>query len=135
MQPMFTEISWSSYIVTVLLLSTGYYLFIGYRYYRHDILQLISGKKVTTNDVVAANQNPEPLIQSFSDEIRAFMEQAGKNELDKKDIIQSLHLLLKKYPTLKDSAFQESIQNLIINECTSYCSIHLSEEELSVLWN
>lgn len=132
---MLTQISWSSYIVTVLLLSAVYYLFIGYWYYRDDLLKLVSGKRVTTNDFVSTAFRQLPLEQSFSDEIMAFMEQAGKDKLDKKDIIQSLQLLLQKYPTLKDSASQESIQNLIVNECTSYCSIHLSDEELSVLWN
>lgn len=132
---MFTQISWSSYIVTVLLLSVVYYLIIGYWYYRDDLLQLVSGKRVTTHDFVSTAFRHQPLEQSFSDEVKAFMEQAGKDKLDKKDIIQSLQLLLQKYPALKDSASQESIQNLIVNECTSYCSIQLSDEELSVLWN
>lgn len=132
---MFTQISWSSYIITVLLLSVGYYLFIGYRYYRNDLLQLISSKRNTTNDNVVSTQRHQPIIQSFSDEVHAFMEQAGKNELDKKDIMQSLQLLFKKYPSLKDADLQGSVQNLIINECASYCSILLSDEELSALWN
>jgi len=132
---MFTQISWSSYIVTVLLLSAIYYLFIGYWYYRDDLLQLVSGKRITTNDNVVSMQRHQPLEQSFSDEVRAFMNEAGENKMSKKDIIQSLQLLLQKYPTLKNSASQESIQNLIVNECTTYCSIHLSDEELSVLWN
>jgi len=113
----------------------GYYLFIGYRYYRNDLLELISGKRNTTKDNDVSTQRHQPLIQSFSDEVHAFMEQAGKNELDKKDIMQSLQLLLKKYPALKDSGLQKSVQNLIINECASYCSIHLSDEELGGLWN
>jgi hypothetical protein len=132
---MFTQISWSSYIVTVLLLLGGYYLFIGYGYYRNDLLQLISGKRNTTNDKLVSTQRHQTLIQLFSDEVKAFMEQAGKNKLDKKDIMQSLQLLLQKYPALKDSGLQGSVQSLIINECTSYCSIHLSDEELSGLWN
>jgi len=132
---MFTQISWSSYIVTVLLLLGGYYLFIGYWYYRNDLLQLISGKRNTTNDKLVSTQRHQTLIQSFSDEVHAFMEQAVKNKLDKKDIMQSLQLLLQKYPALKDSGLQGSVQNLIINEYASYCSIHLSDEELSGLWN
>ena len=131
---MFTQISWSTYIVTVLLLSAIYYLFIGYWYYRDDLLQLVQGKRVTTPDLASTGFRQEPLEQLFSDEVRAFLNEAGKNKMSKKDILKSLQLLFKKYPTLKDSASQESIQNLIVNECTSYCSIHLSDEELSVLW-
>jgi len=132
---MLTQISWSSYIVTVLLLSAVYYLFIGYLYYRDDLLKLVSGKRVTTHDFVSTAFSQEPLEQSFSDEVRAFMNEAGKNKMSKKDIMKSLQLLFKKYPTLKDSASQESIKNLIVNECASYCSIHLSDEEFSELWN
>lgn len=132
---MFTQVSWDKYIIAVLLLSAVYYLFIGYRYYRGDLLQLISGKKVTANHVMEAFDMNNPLMESFSDAIEAFMYEAGKNKLDKKNIMQSLPLLFKKYPASNDTALRESVQNLIINKCKSYCSIHLSDEELSALWN
>jgi len=131
---MFTQVSWTNYILIVVLLSGCYYLIIGYLFYRHDLLQLISGKKIATNDVVTTSERYKPLVQ-FSDEVQALLTEAVRNRLDRINIIQSLQLLLKKYPELKDSASHESIQNLIINECKSYCSIHLSEEELGTLWN
>ena len=131
---MFTQISWSNYFLIVLLLSVGYYFVIGYLYYRNDLLQSISGKK-RINDLVATTRNYPPLLQSFSDEVQALMNEAGNNKLDGKDIIWSLQMLIKKYPGLKDFNFQESVQTIITNECKSYCSIHLSEEELSALWN
>jgi len=132
---MFTQISWDKYIIAVLLLSAVYYLFIGYRYYGGDLLQLISGKKGTANHVMEASDMNNPLMESFSDAIEAFMYEAGKNKLDKKNIMQSLPLLFKKYPASNDAVLRESVQNLIINKCKSYCSIHLSDEELSALWN
>jgi hypothetical protein len=132
---MFTQISWGSYITAALVLSACYYLLIGYRYYRNDLLQLISGKKVTANQVMEAFDMNNPLVESFSDAIEAFMNAAGKNELDKNTILKSLPILFKKYPASNDTALRESVQNLIINKCKSYCSIHLSDEELSALWN
>ena len=131
---MFTQISWSNYLLIVLLLSVSYYFVIGYIYYRNDLLQSISDKK-RTNDVVAPARNYPPILQSFSDEVQALMNEAGNNKLDRKDIIWSLQMLIKKYPGLKDFDFQEPVQTIINNECKSYCSIHLSEEELSALWN
>jgi len=74
-------------------------------------------------------------VKFFSDAIEAFMYEAGKNKLDKNNILKSLPLLFKKYPASNDTALCESVQNLIINKCKSYCSIHLSDEELSALWN
>lgn len=127
---MFTHISWSSYFITIAILSAGYYLVIGYLYYRNDVLQLISPKKVEINNDVTI-QRHQSLAHLFSDEVQAFMQQAGKDQLGKEDILQSLQSLLNKYPALKDPAFRESIQNLI----KFYCSIHLSDEELRLLWN
>lgn len=153
---MFTEISWNSYITIVIVLLAGYYLFIGFRYYRTDILHLLSGRKFTQTDSVSftstqqikpdqsshpANmqegfekQNLFQLAQSFSDEIQAYLNEAGRNTLNKKEVMQSLKSLLAKYPSIKNSSFQEFIQNLIKTECETSCSIHLSEEELSALW-
>ena len=154
---MFAEISWSGYITIVVVLLAAYYFVIAIRYYRDDLFQLISGKKTTQPSTVNftatqsqpserglhqtnmqeafEKQNLFQLAQSLSDEIQAFLNEAGRNKLNKEEIIQSLQLLLTKYPAVRDSSFQEFIQNLIETECEANCSIHLSDEELSVLWN
>jgi len=156
---MFTQISWSNYITVVALLLAGYYLIIGYLYYRSDILNLLLGRKIiqfgntsltaTQTDplhkpVLRFNkahvenafekQNLFPAVQSLSDEIQAFLNEAGRNKLNKEDVLPPLQLLLAKYPILKDSSFQESMQNIIETECIANCSIHLSEEDLNKLW-
>ena len=133
---MFTQISWSNYFIIILLLAAGYYLVIGYLYYRHDFLKIISGKKKVANDYVAAFPNQDSVIQSFSDEVCAYMNEVAKNkQQNKSNIIHSLKLLLRKYPSLSDLSIKESIQNIINNGCKTYCSIHLSAEELSELWD
>lgn len=132
---MFTQVSWGNYFTAIAFISAGYYLVIGYIYYRHDFLQLLSGKKITPGNSVVPVKNYQPLAQSFSDEVQAFMQQAAREQLAKENIVVSVQSLLNKYPALKDLAFRESIRNLVISECKSYCSIHLSEEELGVLWN
>jgi hypothetical protein len=131
---MFNQVSWSNYFITIGLLSAGYYVVIGYLYYRHDLLQLLSDKKITTNNHEATIQNQELQARSFIDEFHAFMQQAANEQMGKEDILQSVQLLLNKYPAFKDSSFRKSIKNLVIDECR-YCSIHLSVEELDVLWN
>jgi len=153
---MFTEISWNSYITIVIVLLAVYYLFIGFRYYRSDLLQLLSGKEFTPADRVSfmatkrikhdqtshqANlkqafekQDAFQTAQSLGDEILAYLNEAGRNALNKEDVVQSLKTLSAKYPSIKDSAFLDVIQNLIITESETNCSIHFSEEELSELW-
>lgn len=133
-----------------------YYLVIGFRYYRSDLLQLLSEKRFTSTDSVrfTGTQQIKPgqsshqvnmqqafekqdifqVAQSLSDEIQAYLNEAGRGTVNKEDIIQSLRLLIAKYPSVKESAFREVVQNLIISECETTCSIHLSEEEINVLW-
>lgn len=152
---MFTEISWSNYITIVIVLLAIYYLFIGFRYYRTDLLQLLSGREFTTDKVSFTSTKPDKpdqtqhqsdlqqafksqdlfqVAQSLGDEIMAYLNEAGRDTLNKEDIIQSLKSLIAKYPSIKDSPFCEVIQNLIVTECKTSCSIHLSAEELSALW-
>lgn len=138
---MFTDISWSSYITFIIVVCTVYYLVIAFRFYRSDVLQLISGLKpaqVSSHQIglkqAFENQNIFQLAQSLADEIQAYFNQAGKNKLIKEEILSSLKLLIARYPAIKDSSFKEMIQNLIITESETNCSIHLSEQELSEVW-
>lgn len=89
-------------------------------------------------DNVAGNCDNEqalfPLINQFINEIRSTLEHAAKNNLIKQEIIYSFQHLSKKYPSVKDSPFKSFISNYILIECSNYCSIHLSEDELNMLW-
>lgn len=146
---MFTDISWNSYVIAVMVLLAGYYLFIGFRYYRNDLLQLLSGKKISPGAVsFKATQKPHrenlqeafekqnlfQLSQSASDEIQAFIHQAGSDKLSADEVMKSIRGLLGKYPGLKDSSFCELIENLIITECEMNCSIPLDAEQARALW-
>ena len=153
---MFTDISWGSYITFMIALLAVYYLIIGLRFYRTDIVQLISGKQFSPGEKVsftsAKLDQPNPSLhqanlqqafekqdmyqssQSLGDEIMAYLHEAGRDTLSKEDVAQSLKLLIGKYPSIKDSAFRGVIENLILTESETNCSIHLSEEELSELW-
>lgn len=152
---MFTEISWNGYITIVIVLLAVYYLFIGLRYYRDDLLQLLSGRKFPQTDKpltvlpsTKLDQTPHQanlkqafekqdffqVAQSLGDEIMAYLNEAGRDKLNKEDVMQSLRSLIAKYPPIKNSPFREVIQNLIVTECETNCSIHLSEQELSTLW-
>lgn len=134
----------------------AYYLFIGFRYYKADLLQLFSGRKnsdknnfAITETIAAIKQRPDEiymrqsvedqnlyrLLQSLSDEIQALLGEAGSNKMNKDEIISALKLLLAKYAVLKNSSLCESIQHLIQAECETSCSVRLGEEEVSGLWN
>jgi hypothetical protein len=154
---MFTEISWNSYITIMIVLLAGYYLFMGWRYYRTDILQLFSGRRFTKTDSSGFSA-PGPSIkpdqgshkinmqeafekqdlfqiaQSLSDEIRAYLNEAGSNKIQKEEALKSLKIIVAKYPALKGSPFREFIQQVTEKEFETNCSVRLSEEEISELW-
>jgi hypothetical protein len=129
---MFTQISWGSYLTTILILSAAYYLFLGFRYYRKDVVKILAGKKII-GDESASIEFQKPMLQSFSIEVRTFLFEAIRNNLNKEDIMESIQMLIRKYPGVKDITFRNSIEHLIIEE--SAASIHLSEQDLSELWN
>ena len=43
---MFTQISWGSYLTTILILSAAYYLFLAFRYYRKDVVKILAGARL-----------------------------------------------------------------------------------------
>ena len=129
---MFTQITWSSYLTTILLLSAAYYLFLAFRYYRKDLVKIFARKKNTSDENLSMDFQ-KPMLKSFSVEVRAFLFEAIRNNLNKEDIMGSIQMLIRKYPGVKDRTFRNSIEHLIIED--SAASIHLSEQDLSELWN
>jgi hypothetical protein len=142
---MCSSISWEQFILTIVVLVILYYLYIGVSYYRKDWLYRLSGKKPpnasprpvaspATKTTVSPEPNPLlPLVHDLVDEIRAFLSAAGKIE-DKESFLTKLRQLIQKYPTLKDSPFQPSINQLIAIDTKSQCSVELNEDEIDGLW-
>ncbi len=128
---MFNQISWSTYLMVILTLSFIYYSFIGYLYFRSDILKLFTTKLNFKKSKVLTNKNE--IVQSFTHDLREFVEYADRQNLDKKMLVSSMRLLINKYPEIKDPTIQQSVMEFMIRECVS--SIYLSEEELRELWN
>jgi hypothetical protein len=129
---MFTQVSWSSYFTTILTLAAAYYLWIAFRYYRKDLVKIFAHRKFIGEESLSMDFQ-KPMLQSFSVEVRAFLFEAIRNNLNKEDIMRSIQMLIEKYPGVKDMTFRNSIEHLIIEE--SATSIHLNEQDLSELWN
>jgi len=142
---MCSSISWEQFILTFIVIVGLYYLYVGVSYYRKDWLYRLRGKKspnVSPRPVaspaataaVSPKPNPLlPLVHDLVDEIRAFLNAAGKIE-DKETFLTKLRQLIQKYPTLKDTAFQPSINQLIAIDTKGQCSVELAEDEIDGLW-
>ena len=67
-------------------------------------------------------------------ELRAGIRESADKKQDKEELLRSLGHLLKPYTPLKDLPFRVAINNFILMETATCCSIHLNEEELLMLW-
>ena len=126
---MLSSISWSNYFAITSILVFVYYLVIGYKYYKQDILVLIGKNNPSTKtlsfvtenlqqkQVVANHESYQPLadaavenlpnlVQSFTDETTAYLQQAGNDKTDKATILLTLQRIILKYPTLLKSGFK-----------------------------
>jgi hypothetical protein len=154
---MFNSISWSQYIVTIALLLVLYYLFVGFKYYHWEILNLIGIRKVETDTIVIPavhNQvNPvltekhedylpkpaldidiSPVVQSFTDEVMAYLNEA-KPSVQQNELLYSLQLIASKYPALKDADCKDELLQAVLNEVNHKYPGLLESVDLITLWN
>jgi hypothetical protein len=158
---MFTNISWGNYIVVVILLLASWYLFVGFRFYFDEFKEVISGKRKLQlrRFENTAYQDKEPELKdqesveltsnetsfgefdtTFQDvdalvaRIKTFITDAAKKKLVKKEFTYYLQLLLREFPSVKNSPFNSSVSELIVSECDKIESITLTQKEAEALW-
>jgi len=155
---MFTNISWANYILVVTLLLAVWYLFVGMRFYFNDLQNFLVRKR-KPNPSVDYNefQNDEGKVresfkftngqtetsetdilfqevEELATKVKEAIANASSKNFNREEFIFLLQLTLKEHLHLKGSPFQVALNNLIISECERYGSIHLSAEELLMLW-
>lgn len=159
---MFTNISWSNYIVVVILLLASWYLFVGFRFYFDDLKQIALGKRKLQfrgfenkdyqdpQSELNYQETPETVsnltsfgeydstfqdVDALVERLKSFIADASKRKLLKQEFLNYIQLLLKEYPSVKDSAFRSSVSELIVTECKTLDSILVTQSEAEGLWN
>jgi len=155
---MFNNISWQGYWISLVLISTGYYLIIYLLYYRSDFKIIIprklgshSGNTSTpfssvekplgqpslfeeNISVLHSTDAEDRQVSSLMDELTAYFEEAKKSKSVKEEIIYALQRILSKFSTVKSSVYKESLTNVIVSEAELHCSIHLSADDMVKVW-
>ncbi len=153
---MFTQISWTDYLLAVSILLAIYYLFVGVRYFSGDLKALLAGKRKLTLKPSGFPQN-EPLQNEVSEDIsvttdedsddefaeveyliekvKAMIEDALGKQLVKEEFRQYLRLVLKEFPSVKTSVLRPSVNELIVSECEKQGIGAFNEEEVDALWS
>lgn len=155
---MFNSITWGQYFYTIISLLIIYYAVLGFKFYKWEILAAIGIRKednATLNTVslpglkkYVSPENDEdyqpkpsmgidisPLVQSFTDEVAAFLQEAGEVEISKEQITNSLQSICSKYAGLKNADCKNELIQLIANEINLKYPNLFQQNDLVRLWN
>lgn len=152
---MFNSISWGQYFTTVFLFVIIYYVYVGIRYYRWEILKLIGIKKVEQNTISISTVSnfkksfeaethadylpkPEfeidisPLVQSFTDEISAYI-QGSESATTKSELLHSIQTIVLKYPALKNADYKQELVEFLLGQTNSLYPDLLNQDDVQKL--
>ena len=159
---MLTNISWTNYIVVVVLLTASWYLFIGVRFYFNDIKEITAGKRklqfrglskiqyheypsqLNEQDLPKSTSSESPFgefdttfedVDILVERLKNVITDAAQRKLLKTEFIDTIRLVLKDYPSVKNSPFSLSVSELIVSECDKLGYTVLEQKEAEALWN
>lgn len=156
---MFNSITWGQYFSAILLLLVIYYITIGFSFYKWEILSVIGIRKVNDDSLdttaalskikeFTASENHEnylpkpsleidisPLVQSFTDEVTAFLQGAEEAEITKEEMISSLQAIWTKYPAIKNADCRKDLEVDMLKEINLKYPALLQQKDLKNLWN
>jgi len=142
---MLSRVSWSEYAGVVIILLVIYYAFVGIKYYRNEIMTLLSGKlpkKNGTSKKEADQKGDEFSDTSTFDELEmtvndiryAILDKAGK-QTDKAELSFQLKQRLANYTGLRKPAYRVAINNYIITHAKEICGVVYNADELNAIWD
>lgn len=150
---MFNSITWGQYLFAVVLLLVLYYAFVGFKYFRWEILSLIGIKKVDNDTIVIpamTNTKPEekhedylpkppqktdtsPMVQPFTDEVQAYLSQT-ENGITKHELTDALQQLIEKYPAAQNTEYKNELTYFIASSVNEKYPQLLRANDISQLW-
>lgn len=152
---MLSSITWGQYLSAVLISLICYYAYVGYSYFKWELLALIGIKKVEpgATPIAVADLKKQfvseshsdylpkevtdtdftPVINAFEDEVKAFLQEAG-NGKDKVSLLITLQQICQKYPVLKSSDNSDELHLFILKEVEKYNSGIINLKDIQQLW-
>ncbi len=132
-----SQITWTTFFTILSFILIVYYITIIILYYRKAFsLSLLA--KIFRQPVMVArtSTNDTSATTTLYVSITRLAEQAAADGYGREEILLALHKLLHTADDngLSNSSNRTNVSQYIANACEQYCSIHLSEEDLRVLW-
>lgn len=135
---MLSQISWSQYLIFILVGLVVYYLYVLLRFYREKIRGLFSSTESQPKTKIknAINDNDEDFVaaKQLIDDISNVIQHAASVKYVREELIMAISKEVKIYPKLKGTAFQIAVNNKIGVLVSNVCGIDLSDEDLQRLW-
>ena len=150
---MFNSITWGQYLFAVALLLVLYYAFVGFKYFRWEILSLIGIVKVDNDTIVippVTNTKPKenhedylpkppqkadtsPMVQPFTDEVQAYLNQT-ESGISKHELIDALQQLIEKYPAAQNVEYRNELVYFIASLVNAKYPQLLRASDTTQLW-
>lgn len=135
---MLSQISWSQYLIFILVGLVVYYLYVLLRFYRKKIRGLFSSTESQPKTKIknAINDNDEDFVvaKQLIDDISNVIQHAASVKYVREELIMAISKEVKIYPKLKGTAFQIAVNNKISMLVSNECGIDLSDEDLQRIW-
>ena len=144
---MLNSISWASYIYAVCAIVVVYYIFVGLLFYRLEAVNYIKSLKEkhhpNANKLSSDGQLKREIIpaavelNSLEEVLISLLfsiKKAASQQFIKEELLQSLKSQIQFYVGKVIDLPKEKINEYIVTTSETYCSIHLTEEDLKVLW-
>lgn len=157
---MITTISWSNYVIAIMLLLLVWYIFLGFRFYYQELTQFMSGKRrfnlsaVENKSVQQFQSGKDDTINSeYNLSLSSFesssaaedveeltrillnvIEESALGQLSKVEFKSYLRVLLNDYPFVKQSALRAKLNEFMVSECEKHPQLILSYDEVDGLW-
>ncbi len=151
---MFNSISWSQYITALITLLLFYYCFVGFKYFRWEILSLIGIKRIDEKSTaipvadikkhfVASNhadflpkENPDDaiaILQPFWDEANAYLSEM-RPEAPKEEILFAVKMIVGKYPGLHSAEHKQELETAISGLLAQYYPERFTATDIQYMW-
>lgn len=140
-------ITWGQLITYLTVFLFIYYAIVLLLFYRTDLLHIAKiGKRnpqgrsmfLQTGASIPEQTSEATLyntVHELMEECKLVFQAAISQKLEKEQVIESLKVRIKKYPQLKNTAFQIAVTNHIEQELDNRCGIVLLEHDVESLWH
>lgn len=152
---MLQSISWNQYLTSILLLLVCYYVYVGYKFYKWELLSMVGIKKIEPGvadipieefKAKLVSENPADYLpketaggtnalQSIKDEITAYLIGTADSILSKNELLNALQVIVAKYPATNLSGNNNSLHQFILAETEAIHPGVITQDDLPVIFS